>query len=195
MAYWISIPIVILIGLLIFRVFVRRDYLRKGSLSVFSTFLEFLIFGLHANLPYLYLETPWPQFPPLPASTFLRVTGFTLLIVGLLAVLGIMAYLGFKTTVGDQPQQLRQTGPYAWSRNPQLITYSVVMLGFAILYPSWQAAAWMALYAVIAHIMVLTEEEHLEKVFGAEYQKYCHQVPRYFGLAPTTGNPPEGSKE
>ena len=156
MAFWISIPIVILIALVIFRIFARRDYLKNGSLSAFSTFLEFLIFGLHANQPYLYLETPWPQFPPLPASSFQIFAGFLVISLGLLATLAIMAHLGFGITIGEQPQQLRCTGPYAWSRNPQLLTYAVVLLGFAILYPSWQAAAWVCLYGVIAHIMVLT---------------------------------------
>ena len=195
MAYWISIPIIILIALVIFRGFARRDYLKDGSLSAFSTFLEFLIFGLHANQPYLYLKTPWPQFPPLPASSFQIIAGFLVISLGLLATLAIMAHLGFGITVGEQPQQLRRTGPYAWSRNPQLLTYAVVLLGFAILYPSWQAAAWVVLYGVIAQIMVLTEEEHLKKVFKAEYQDYCHQVPRYFGLASTRKNPLEESKE
>ena len=195
MAYWISIPIVILIALLIFRFFVRRDYLQKGSLSAFSTFLEFLIFGLHANLPYLYLETPWPQFPPLPASIFLRVAGFTLISLGLLAILAIMAYLGFKTTVGDQPAQLRQTGPYAWTRNPQLLTYAVVMLGFVILYPSSQAVAWFTLYGVIAHMMIVTEEEHLCNIFKTEYQDYCRQIPRYIGFPWVGKKPSRGSKE
>ena len=126
MAYWISIPIAILIALVIFRGFARRDYLKNGSLSALSTFLEFLIFGLHANQPYLYLETPWPKFPPLPTGSFQVGAGFTVIGVGLLATLGIMAYLGFSTTVGEKPQKLRRTGPYAWSRNPQLLTYGTV---------------------------------------------------------------------
>ena len=195
MPFWISIPIMILIALVVFRGFVRRDYLKKGSLSSFSTFLEFLIFGFHANQPYLYLETPWPQFPPLPASFILRVAGFAVISLGVLATLGIMAHLGFGVTVGEQPQGLRRTGPYAWSRNPQLLTYAVVLLGFVILYPSWQAAAWLILYGVIAHIMVITEEEHLGNVFQAEYQDYYLQVPRYFGLSPTKRNPSEEFKE
>jgi protein-S-isoprenylcysteine O-methyltransferase Ste14 len=57
------------------------------------------------------------------------------------------------------------------------------LLGCVILYPSWQAAAWTVLYGAIAHVMVLTEEEHLGRVFEEEYQLYCHQVPRYFRFA------------
>ena len=184
MAYWIGILIVFLIALLVFRFFVRRDYSRKGSLSFFSTFLEFLIFGLHANLPYLYLSTPWPGFPPLPDNTLQLGLGFGFIALGVLAILAIMYHLGFNTTVGDQPDQLRQTGPYHWSRNPQLLTYGFLMLSFIILYPSFQAVAWVALYGAIAHVMVITEEEHLEGLFGEEYNDYCREVPRYLRLTP-----------
>jgi protein-S-isoprenylcysteine O-methyltransferase Ste14 len=182
MIYWIGVLVVFLISLVIFRIPVRQDYLRRGSLSAFSTFLEFLVFGLHANLPYLYLSTPWPDFPPLPESPFLLVSGLGLASLGLLATLAIMAFLGFSTTVGKQPEGLRQTGPYGWSRNPQLLTYGVLLLGIVMLYPSWEAAGWVLLYGAIAHLMVLTEEEHLSTRFKVEYEEYCLQVPRYIRI-------------
>ena len=183
MIYWIGIGIVFLIALLVFQGFVRRDYLQKGSLSALSTFLEFLIFGMHANLPYLYLSTPWPSMPPLPENTLQFILGLGFIIMGLLATLAIMSHLGFKTTIGDQPDQLRQSGAYGWSRNPQIITYGITLLGFVVLYPSWQAAAWVVLFGAIAHIMILTEEEHLTRIFKDDYLLYCRQVPRYFRLS------------
>lgn len=179
MIYWIGILVVFLISLLVFRVLVRRDYLQRGSLSLFSTLLEFLIFGAHANLPYLYLSTPWPRMPPPPENILQLVSGLAVSALGLLATLAIMAHLGFSISVGDQPDQLRQTGPYRWSRNPQLLTYGVLLLGFVILYPSWQAVIWLALYGAISHVMILTEEEHLVNIFREEYQNYCRKVPRY----------------
>jgi protein-S-isoprenylcysteine O-methyltransferase Ste14 len=189
MIYWISIPIVFLISLAVFRGFVRRDYSRQGTLSSFSTFLEFLIFGIHANLPYLYLSTPWPGLPPAPGNTFQLVLGLVVIVLGLLATLTIMSNLGFKTTLGNQPDQLRQSGPYRWSRNPQLLTYGFLLLGCVILYPSWQAGAWLVLYSAITHVMVLTEEEHLGAIFKGEYQIYCRQVPRYVRLSGSRKKP------
>lgn len=35
------------------------------------------------------------------------------------------------------------------------------------------------MYALISHWMVITEEEHLAKVFGDIYEQYCSEVPRY----------------
>jgi hypothetical protein len=180
MIYWIGILVVFIITLVVFRGFVRRDYLRRGSLSLFSTLLEFLIFGAHANLPYLYLSTPWPGLPPLPENFPQLISGLAISALGLLATLAIMAHLGFNITIGNQPSHLRQTGPYHWSRNPQLLTYGTLLLGCVILYPSWQAVVWLILYGSIAHVMVLTEEEHLGSVFREEYTQYCRQVPRYF---------------
>jgi len=182
MLYWTGILITFAAAWLIFRVFVRRDYLQKGSLSGFSTFLEFLIFGGHANLPYLYFDVPWPQLPPLPENSSQLILGLVIGSLGLLATLGFMSHLGFGTAVGKKPSGLRQTGPYRWSRNPQLLTYGLLLLGCLILYPSWQAAAWLILYGGISHLMVITEEEHLGNLFGEDYQNYSSQVPRYIKL-------------
>jgi len=183
MIYWIGVLIILLLAMVVFRLLVRRDYLQRGSLSPFSTFLEFLIFGLHANLPYLYFTVPWPMLPPAPEHILQYVLGLAAVIIGLLSTIAIMAYLGFSTSIGNQPRELRQSGPYRWSRNPQLVSYGVLLMGFAILYPSWQAVAWLALYGAIAHLMVTTEEEFLKTLFRKDYHQYCHQVPRYLGFA------------
>ena len=43
-------------------------------------------------------------------------------------------------------------------------------------------ALWAALWPVIMHLMVRSEEEHLEMLFGDEYLAYCERTPRYLGL-------------
>jgi len=181
MLYWIGLFVTLFAAVLIFRVVVRRDYLQHGKLGGLSVFLEFVIFGLHANLPYLYLGVPWPAMPPAPENPAQLYLGLAVSILGLLATLAIMAHLGFGTTVGQQPEGVRQTGPYRWTRNPQLLTYAILLAGMGIMYPSIQAAAWILLFAAIGHLMVLTEEEHLKNQFGEEYLEYCRRVPRYLG--------------
>ena len=179
MFYWIGIVLTLLAAFLVFRVAVRRDYLNRGSLSVFSTIFEFVIFALHANVIYLHLSVPWPQLPPAPENTAQLYFGAAVSILGLLATLAIMAHLGFSTTMGQQPEGVRQTGPYRWTRNPQLMTYGVLLLGFGIMYPSIQTASWILLFAAIGYLMVLTEEEHLSTLFGEKYNDYCNKVPRF----------------
>ena len=59
---------------------------------------------------------------------------------------------------------------------------ALLVAGSAALWPSWYALGWLFLYAAIAHMMVLTEEEHMRNVHGEEYERYCERVPRYLGL-------------
>lgn len=183
MLYWIGVIFTLLAAYLVFRIKVRQDYLNRGSLSFLSTTLEFVIFAMHANVIYLYLSVPWPQLPPAPKNPVQLYIGAIVSILGLVATLVIMAHLGFKTTVGQQPDEVRQTGPYRWTRNPQILSYGVLLLGFGIMYPSLQTATWVLLFAAIGHMMVLTEEEHLKNQFGEKYQEYCSLVPRYLGKA------------
>ena len=138
-----------------------------------------MIFGLHANLPYLYLNVPWPALPPLPDSLALRILGLSIIGLGLLTTLAIMAHLGFSTTIGQQPGEVRQSGPYRWTRNPQILTYGVMLVGLGIMYPSLQTAAWILLYVAIGFLMVITEEEHLSTLFGEKYDEYRNKVPRF----------------
>jgi len=57
----------------------------------------------------------------------------------------------------------------------------MMVIGVAVLWPSWYALGWVLLAAVF-HIMVLTEEENLRNVYGEEYTQYCKRVPRYIGF-------------
>jgi len=179
MIYWIGLVLTLLAAIIIFRVFVRRDYLQRGNLGPLAVFLEFVIFGLHANLPYLYLDVPWPAMPPAPENPIQLYIGLGVSVLGLLATLAIMAHLGFGTSVGQEPGEVRQTGPYRLSRNPQLISYSLMLIGLWVLYPSIQTAAWILLFSAIGYMMVLTEEEHLSALFGEKYDDYCNMVPRF----------------
>ena len=59
------------------------------------------------------------------------------------------------------------SGPYRYSRNPQYVTYFLLLLGYALL--GRTPLAWIALaeYWVVVHLIVLIEEEHLERRFGS----------------------------
>ena len=56
--YLLLCLLTILLAYFVFRIAVRRDYQKKGELSNFASFLEFLIFGVHANLSYTFLPAP-----------------------------------------------------------------------------------------------------------------------------------------
>ena len=166
-------------GYFVFRVAVRRDYQNKGKLSSFSTFLEFLIFAAHANLSYAFLPAPYPEIPPLPANSIRVSLGLWMAGIGIFLTIWAMSGLGFKRAFGQDPGRLNRIGFYQYSRNPQIVFYGFAILGIAITWASLYSLGWVLLYAVIAQMMVTTEEEHLLKIFEGDYEDYCREVARF----------------
>jgi protein-S-isoprenylcysteine O-methyltransferase Ste14 len=169
----------------VFHVVVKRDYLEKGRLTLVSILLEFLVFAFHANLPYLYIPASWPWLPPLEQHPIMNTAGIFLMLNGMIGVVTAMSNLGLRATIGQPKERFHCEGLYRWSRNPQIITYGLVVLGFALLWPSFFSVLWVMLYGIVSHIMVCTEEEYLEKTYGFEYENYCEKVPRYLTVPKT----------
>ncbi|MFH0992600.1 MAG: methyltransferase [bacterium] len=166
----------VLFSFLVFRVVVRRDYRKRGRLGLVSTTLETLIWLPFFTFPYIF---------KLPArSDFWKLDsiGSVLIVIGIVSVIVIMGSLGFSRSFGQQVNTLRSRGPYKVTRNPQIITGSLIVFGTVLCWPSWYGLGWILLYGVMAHVMVITEEEHLRDVFGEGYLEYCRQVPRYLRL-------------
>jgi protein-S-isoprenylcysteine O-methyltransferase Ste14 len=91
-------------------------------------------------------------------------------------MLGVLRSLGLGTV------KLEQSGLYRLSRNPQVLACTLYVIGFVMLWPSWYSVGWLLLYMVMIHRMVLTEEEHLLRTHGKQYELYCERVPRYISL-------------
>jgi len=182
--YFISAFLLIVIAFVIFRIFVRRDYQRKGRLTLISSFLELLAWGLYFGFPYIYNSAEWACFwsRDVPVSTFVRVAGLICIVVGLASAFGTMVWFGLRRAFGLQVDELIQRGPYQLTRNPQLVGGSLLVVGTVVLWPSWYALGWAVMYGVVGHLMVMTEEEHLREVYGEEYEQYSERVPRYLGV-------------
>lgn len=174
--------LLIALSYLVFRVLVCKDYQRKQGLSAFSIMAQILVFALHANLSYIFLPTQWPYLPAFPESIIHTAVGLVVLGVGLLTTLWAMSGLGFRNAFGQRSSGLHRSGFYRYSRNPQLVAYGVALSGIVILWPSFYGVGWLLIYAAISHMMVRTEEEHLEEIFGTEYEEYCEEVPRYLSF-------------
>ncbi|MGD2027005.1 MAG: isoprenylcysteine carboxylmethyltransferase family protein [Anaerolineales bacterium] len=164
---------------LTFRVVVRKDYLARGMLSTFSVILEFAVFALHGMLSYLYLPPPITKMPPLRPAPLLNAAAFALMAVGLTGVLSAMTRLGYGSTLGQERGGVQRHGMYRFTRNPQIVFYTLIIAGFGLLWFVPETLVWVGVYLFTAHIMVLTEEEYLVKKFGEEYRQYCRKVPRY----------------
>jgi len=165
--------------LVVFRAFVRHDYLTRGRLTLCSTVLEWVVFFSWGWFTWV----DWPRtFPPPEVSPVLIAVGLVGIAVGMTGLFAGIAYLGFARSNGLAPDLLQRSGPYRLSRNPQVLACTVAVLGYALLWPSWHTLGWIALYAVMVHTMVLTEEEHLLDLHGEAYARYRARVPRYVGV-------------
>jgi protein-S-isoprenylcysteine O-methyltransferase Ste14 len=181
LTYLVSASLLLLGAVVVFRVFVRRDYHRLGRLGFWGSALEWLIFSMLACFIYLDSVALWPP----PALGSLKgALGWGLVTVGAGATVGMIGWFGFRRACGLEVSELVQTGPYRVTRNPQALACGVAVLGYALLWPSWQSAGWVVLYAVVVHLMILTEEEHLRSVYGDAYVRFCERVPRYVWLGP-----------
>jgi len=80
----------------------------------------------------------------------------------------------------DPPRELMITGLYRYMRNPIYLGALLVQLGYIV----WFGSAWATLYVLFMfagfHILVVViEEPILRNTFGAAYEEYCREVPRW----------------
>lgn len=174
----IASVLLLVVAVLIFRR-VRNDYQTRGKLTPFASFLEVLIFFLHGSSSYVFLDSTLAH---VNTRSLLFAVAVFCMFVGVGFTLTAMTRLGMRQSVGGEVTGLRESGFYRYTRNPQIVAYALVVIGYALLWPSWLGLLWVGVYAAIAHIMVRTEEEHLRKAYGEAYESYCARTPRYVGL-------------
>ncbi len=107
---------------LVFRVLVRRDYQRRGRLTLFSAVLQWVIFGLWYVFAFYDAPSGWP--PP-GVNLVITVIGLILAALGLTTLLIIMITFGLRRTSGVKVNGLVQSGLYRWTRNPQLVIFGL----------------------------------------------------------------------
>ncbi len=176
--YLFSAFLLLTAAVFIFRVVVRRDYRMYGRLKPLSSFLEFLIISLWVAFTYLYPTADWPATHVGPV---VGIVGWTLFVGGMVVTFTVMAWFGLARAFGLESKELKQSGAYGLSRNPQAAAFVIAMIGHTILWPSWANLGSVLLLAIILHVMIVTEEEHLHAVFGEDFRRYCERVPRYLG--------------
>jgi protein-S-isoprenylcysteine O-methyltransferase Ste14 len=80
----------------------------------------------------------------------------------------------------DAPKKLVVRGLYHFVRNPMYLGVLTVIAAWAVLYRAAELFGYLAVVATCFHIFILLyEEPHLERVFGAEYSAYKSRVGRW----------------
>ena len=117
--------------------------------------------------------------PGIGLPTWLRISAG----VGLVMAVALFVYafrmLGRDNSYGAQ-DGLVTTGIYQWSRNPQNAMLIVVYGCLAVAAATPQTALLCAAMIAVYTLMVFAEEPWLRASYGATYQRYCHDVPRFF---------------
>ena len=80
----------------------------------------------------------------------------------------------------DPTRKLVVRGPYAHVRNPMITGVLAILIGEALTFGARSLWTWAALFVAINHLyFLLSEEPGLAGRFGAEYDEYKRQVPRW----------------
>lgn len=80
----------------------------------------------------------------------------------------------------DEPKKLVVRGLYRFVRNPMYLGVLTTILGWAALFQSMAILRYVAFVALTFHLVVLLyEEPHLRRVFGADYERYCASTGRW----------------
>jgi protein-S-isoprenylcysteine O-methyltransferase Ste14 len=80
----------------------------------------------------------------------------------------------------DPPKELVVSGLYRYVRNPIYIGVIILLLGYVFWHPTRAILLIPVIVAVSSHLFVIFyEEPHLRKTFGAAYEEYCKDVPRW----------------
>ena len=151
--------------------------------------LKTLIFGLVIGYFIVYY-LPWTLAirgyeASYAGAGALRWFGVVPLVAGAFIALRCafaFAWTGRGTPVPlDPPRTLVVSGFYRYVRNPMFLGVCLLLLGEIVLWGS--LAAGLGYVAVVAAsvtlLILLHEEPSLRAKFGADYEEYCRNVPRF----------------
>ncbi|MFQ5563861.1 MAG: methyltransferase family protein [Parvularculaceae bacterium] len=114
----------------------------------------------------------------------LHIAGLALVLVGVAGLIDAFARfaldgLGTPAPIAA-PKNLVTTGAYRFVRNPMYVWVLAAILGQALFFKDaallfYAAGLWLAFHLFV----VLVEEPALRRGFGADYERYCANVPRW----------------
>jgi protein-S-isoprenylcysteine O-methyltransferase Ste14 len=128
--------------------------------------------------------TRWEFRPAFFDVEVARAIGVTLILAGVPGVVDSFARFalqgrGTPAPVAP-PQHLVVTGLYRYVRNPMYVSLAAVICGRALLFGDWRLIVYGALFWLACHVFVVVyEEPTLQRTFGAEYDAFRANVPRW----------------
>jgi len=126
----------------------------------------------------------WQIGAPLLGNNLFPAAGVVLVLLGLgplIESFARFALLGLGTPAPIAPtQHLVVSGFYRYVRNPMYVGVLLIILGNALIPGNVAVFAYAALIALaFAGFVIAYEEPTLRRQFGAEYEEFCRNVPRW----------------
>ena len=118
--------------------------------------------------------TPWRL--PLPSGLGV--------VVGVMLGLGGLALAGWAVWAAGsvhlaRPGLLVEDGPYARSRNPMYVGWTLMYAGITLILGSVWLLVLLPLVLAVTHAAVISEERRLAREFGTQFEGYTTRVRRY----------------
>ena len=113
----------------------------------------------------------------------IRIVGILLGVIGVIffAAATITMKNSWRVGIPEEKTTLIMNGIYRWSRNPAFVGFDLLYASMSLLFfniPLVMVSVWAA---IMLHLQILQEEEHMHNMFGAEYEEYRKHTLRYFG--------------
>lgn len=90
-----------------------------------------------------------------------------------------IAHGGGGPGMSNPPERIVTTGPYRYTRNPMYLGHLIFMLGLALTFSSWVAAALLVFHLFWFQQRAREDEAQLHTLFGAQYDTYAARVKRW----------------
>ena len=165
------------------------EYSREGLMSELNDAAAVRVFPpgvpLVAILIGVGLESRWPIDLNLALASSERYWIGGAIILGAVLVLGLWSVVVFRRGGQDEnpwkpTPHIEQRGPFRVTRNPMYLQMLLVCIGFSILLANWwilvltPVTAWL-----LQRLVILPEEEYLERKFDDSYLSYKRRVRRW----------------
>jgi protein-S-isoprenylcysteine O-methyltransferase Ste14 len=154
------------------------------SIAVLGSALFFVIAPLVLAGLVPWSLTHWEFQPAFFGYGFTRALGLMLIVAGVPGLVDSFARfalqgLGTPAPIAP-PQKLVVTGLYRYVRNPMYVSVVSVILGQTLLFSDWRLLWYGALLWLFFHVfVVMYEEPTLALTFGAKYEDFRANVPRW----------------
>lgn len=179
LAMWIMLPAAIVFWVLVHPL--AGFWRRLGPAIAYTVLLAILA-------PVGYVCWLWRE-PVMahhyPARLSFVIVGLALYALAVVIEVKCRRHLKARILVGvpelsaEDPGQLLTEGIYAHTRNPRYLDLIIAMSGFSLIC-NYQVMYWLTLLCVPGlYLITRLEENELRQRFGAPYEEYLRQVPRF----------------